>query len=139
MARRQETIHVGGSPVDVNFFTGDSKETVPLVVAMMEGVLPGHAGLGILQGTDMKRSTEEAIAPVAQTYEARGRCSYDGVLPQIRTRQPLSTPAAAAPTHTSTRANRERRWALCSRGRAGRCNGDGGTAQRPCGNGRSPA
>jgi hypothetical protein len=46
MARRQETVYVGGNPVDVNFVTGDAKETVPLVVAMLKGVLPGHAGLG---------------------------------------------------------------------------------------------
>jgi hypothetical protein len=77
-------------------------------------------------------------------HEARGRCSYDGVrLPQIRTRQPLSTLAAAAPTHMSTRAFGGRHWvanwALCSGRRAGRCNGGDGAAQRPFGNGRSPA
>jgi hypothetical protein len=46
MARRQETVYVGGKPVDVNHFTGDANKTVPLVVAMLKGVLPGHAGLG---------------------------------------------------------------------------------------------
>jgi hypothetical protein len=44
-------------------------------------------------------------------HEPRGRCSYDGVLPQIRTRQPLSTPAGAAPTHPSTGAPGGRHWA----------------------------
>jgi hypothetical protein len=43
MARRQETVYVGGNPVDVNHLTGDSRETVPLVVAMLKGVLPGRA------------------------------------------------------------------------------------------------
>ena len=46
MARRQETVYVGGKPVDVNHFTGDANETVPLVVAMMKDVGLGHAGLG---------------------------------------------------------------------------------------------
>jgi hypothetical protein len=46
MARRQETIYAGGSPVGAIFFTGDSKENVPLVVDMLNGVPPGHAGLG---------------------------------------------------------------------------------------------
>jgi hypothetical protein len=43
---KRETIYVGGRPVDVHFFEGLSKETAPLVVAMMEGVLPRYAGLG---------------------------------------------------------------------------------------------
>jgi hypothetical protein len=38
--------YVGGKPVVVNHLTGDSRKTVPLVVAMLKGVLPGHTGLG---------------------------------------------------------------------------------------------
>jgi hypothetical protein len=34
---KRETIYVGGRPVDVHFFEGLSKETAPLVVAVMEG------------------------------------------------------------------------------------------------------
>jgi hypothetical protein len=46
MARRKEMVYVGGKHVVVNHLTGDSRKTVTLVVAMLKGVLPGHAGLG---------------------------------------------------------------------------------------------
>ena len=46
MALRQEMVYVRGKEVVVNHLTGDARDTVPLVVAMLKGVPPGHAGLG---------------------------------------------------------------------------------------------
>jgi hypothetical protein len=46
MVRRQATVYVDGKPVDVIHFSGDSNQTVLLVVGMMKDVELGHAGLG---------------------------------------------------------------------------------------------
>jgi hypothetical protein len=39
-------VYVDGRPVDVIHFSGDSNQTVPVVVGMMKEVELGHAGLG---------------------------------------------------------------------------------------------
>jgi hypothetical protein len=42
MVRRQATVYVDGKPVDAIHFSGDSNQTVPLVVGMMKDVELGH-------------------------------------------------------------------------------------------------
>jgi hypothetical protein len=88
--------------------------------------------------------------PQCHRHESRGRCSYDvrrGGTANPPYQAPLSTPAAAAPTHTSTGAFGGRHWvanwALCSRGRVGRWvqrrRRHSTSKKAPCGNGRSLA
>jgi hypothetical protein len=46
MALRQEWVLHQGKQVVVNHLTGVSKDAVPIVLAMLKDVPPGHAGLG---------------------------------------------------------------------------------------------
>jgi hypothetical protein len=69
----------------------------------------------IKRGAHRSGAQEATAVPVVHRNEARGRCSYNGVLPKSVPQAPLSTPAAAAPTHatlTSTGANGGSHWRL---------------------------
>jgi hypothetical protein len=61
MVQRQEAVYVDGRPVDVIHFSGDSNQTVPLVVGMMKDVEQGHAGLGGTNKDNIKADTPNFV------------------------------------------------------------------------------
>jgi hypothetical protein len=77
MARRQEMVYVDGKPIDVIHFSGDSNQTVPIVVGMMKDVELGRAGLGGTNFDNINAGTPNFVdSDVAGRIRAHARAEF---------------------------------------------------------------